>query len=143
MPQLLLLFFFLLSLETKTNSFSFCSCACSGITVRRLAFLLHEILYNHFLASRICYQWGGNKKRVLTILQRRIRTLSNRTYMYYLTEGKLSGFNFKARRKKLTVWKYCDFKHEKFIFLCPNENPLENEQNERRGKMRCILKLTY
>ena len=31
---------------------------------------------------------------------------------------------------------------EKFAFLCPNGSLLENGQNQRKGKMRCILKLT-
>ena len=31
---------------------------------------------------------------------------------------------------------------EKFAFLCPNGTLLENGQNQRKGKIRCILKLT-
>ena len=42
-------------------------------------------------------------------------------------EGKLSALNFTARRRRkiLTLWKYCDFGHEKFAFLCANGIALE------------------
>ena len=51
---------------------------------------------------------------------------NKRTYMFYQMEGKLSALNFKARQKMSTLWKYWDFEHEKFAFLCPNGTPLEN-----------------
>ena len=60
--------------------------------------------------------------------------------MFYQMEGKLSALTFKARRKISTI---AILKMKNLHFCVPTGPPLKARQNERRGKMRCVLRLTY
>ena len=50
--------------------------------------------------------------------------------MFYQMEGQLSALNFKLQRKMSTLWKCCDFEHEKFACFVPTGPPSKIRQNE-------------
>ena len=43
--------------------------------------------------------------------------------MFYQMEGQLSALNFKLQWKMSTLWKYCDFEHEKFAIFLSQPDP--------------------
>ena len=63
--------------------------------------------------------------------------------MFYQMEGKLSALYFKARRKMSLYVNVAILNMKNLHFFVPTGPPLKIRQNERRGKMRCVLKLTY
>ena len=60
--------------------------------------------------------------------------------MFYQMEGKLSALNLKARQLYENI---AVLKVKNLHFCVPTGPPLKTSQNERRGKIRSVLRLTY